>query len=1088
MSRGNPPPADNRGNMAPDNRTSQWVERNRFVSQDIYFNDELKWLPNFYFFLRVDPPSRLKPEEDDETPRSPSPEETSRLSSSFVPKKIPDRRADLDLRLAQPTRFEPSKDSYRSSSSDPRHLRTEPVVIPTTSQQQYRSSADTFSTGRDRDYRFDRPNSSDRTHFDDRRASHHSSGIAGISRLPPETGAGASSNSGRRESRFDLYGSEATFAPAPISSRPEERNRIDDSSHRPGHWNNQQATRDQHRDRMARPPDRDHQFQRHGDGFPNSADAPRHHHQQQHNWNTPSTTSNPAYARSSTSRWGPPTEHKAPSPHQVPPPPSSNMHDSRLQNNGKPFVSSPANHLANPTNSAWAHQDSSAGKSHWDSTPANSGRNPHAAGKPPVPQGVGWLPPPFPATQNVPNAAQPSSSSSQVSSFPAIPNYSNSAAANRREDPRLVSRPKPPSSSTSSGSNRPGPADRAPSSSTASSSRPVESRDNKRRSSPVRNAHTSSNSSTGSSLAYQKNVKPAGSNVTKPPAVTEVKEDKSRPEDTFVSPLSGLYSGSSKTGQTGRGYGVQNYKIPKKKPAIPPPKPVDSGTSTISQAFIPPANQTEEAKTEDPVDDDCGRLTIAEDAEEPPIPMDVLETYLKKALPSSDAEKVLERIKTTTKGTVDKENPTDSTSSSTQEGKLQAVPDGGSGSTTVDRAVPSPPADATVTSSGDVFPSASEEDGQSTSQSNPIVEKRGRGRPRKTPLELKRLKEDLTEQMKGSVEPGTRRSRSQTATQSASQASTEHPKGMRGRKRKTPTTYFEDSQDDADDGEPSVIEIDSMDTSSTSELNTTVELEPAEKGVPNKAEVGKKKVTKKGPAKQKKEPSPDGVSKAKKKKVPPPTRLSLRGRPSMYENSEPSDALVQDDTEQSEIPASGDHYFQCKECSFLGQKIVHHYVNEHFGSEIPYIAVPESAWDAIIADDQLEVPACQRISTDSMDLSWIPTRANYLTPVLCKLCPYSSYKRSELLEHVMVHELPNDCKYRCLLCSKVETNFFDIYDHVASHTGEYRFKCNYCEFKVNEHCRVTIFYCRILKIFFFFVFIFTERLANWHQAAYEQST
>ena len=185
---------------------------------------------------------------------------------------------------------------------------------------------------------------------------------------------------------------------------------------------------------------------------------------------------------------------------------------------------------------------------------------------------------------------------------------------------------------------------------------------------------------------------------------------------------------------------------------------------------------------------------------------------------------------------------------------------------------------------------------------------------------------------------------------------------------------------------------------------------------------------------------------SKKKKTFTPTRLSLRGRRSMYENTELSDQPV---LEQPPNAGSNDQYYQCKECSYLGQQVVHHYVNEHNGIEIPFVLFPGEEWDSLVnrgpASDTFNHP----MNKDMLrDLSWIPSRPNYVSPITCKFCPYSASKRSELLEHVMLHALPSDFKYRCSLCGLVESNFFDMYDHIASHTGEYRYQCNYCRFRV----------------------------------------
>ena len=264
--------------------------------------------------------------------------------------------------------------------------------------------------------------------------------------------------------------------------------------------------------------------------------------------------------------------------------------------------------------------------------------------------------------------------------------------------------------------------------------------------------------------------------------------------------------------------------------------------------------------------------------------------------------------------------------------------------------------------------------------------------------------------------------------------------------------------------QPEMMEVDmaAQDSSSTTEPNTT--LESSQQMLARGRKKKKKKLpstrldfSQKAPTVPRgmNDPSPevDATGKSKKKKKAfIPTRLSLRGRRSMYENSELNDVQASLENASDVAAAAADEYFQCKQCTYLGQKIIHHYVNEHNGTEIPYATFPEKEWSVLSIHGPAEDFSKHHALDSSLltDLSWIPTRHNLMTPTPCKLCPYSSCKRSELMEHVMLHAMPANCKYRCNLCSQTESNFFDILDHVTGHTGEYRYHCNYCNFRVSS--------------------------------------
>jgi len=152
------------------------------------------------------------------------------------------------------------------------------------------------------------------------------------------------------------------------------------------------------------------------------------------------------------------------------------------------------------------------------------------------------------------------------------------------------------------------------------------------------------------------------------------------------------------------------------------------------------------------------------------------------------------------------------------------------------------------------------------------------------------------------------------------------------------------------------------------------------------------------------------------------------------------------------VEAPADKSFQCRNCPFSGQKIVRHYVTKHPDLEIPFATVPASKWVALSSNVSFEDSSRHHpVNSDLFaDLSWIPTQSNLKELTHCKLCPYSSCIPSELLEHFILHALPVNCHYLCHLCDHREANFFDILDHVTGHTGEYRYRCSHCDFRVDS--------------------------------------
>lgn len=147
--------------------------------------------------------------------------------------------------------------------------------------------------------------------------------------------------------------------------------------------------------------------------------------------------------------------------------------------------------------------------------------------------------------------------------------------------------------------------------------------------------------------------------------------------------------------------------------------------------------------------------------------------------------------------------------------------------------------------------------------------------------------------------------------------------------------------------------------------------------------------------------------------------------------------------EDNNTSAPTDENVQCKYCSDIVNQPIYDYVNKHPYVEISFVSMPENEWKEISSQDSTAVPEDHQVDAD---LSWIPAQpTRYTSPVQCNLCSYKSCTRRELVEHVMAHSLPISCQYRCKLCGLTISRFFDMLDHIASHTGEFRYLCNYCD-------------------------------------------
>ena len=1100
--------------------------------------------------------------QDDETPRSPSPEETNRVSSSYVPISIPVvdfRSMDTDERVSHSYGHGniPGRDSHGCSPSvkvpyeaSPRSLRNEPVEIPLRSKP-----------NEDQDYRrvFER-NQLDQRHLskESRAGSYKNPEIpqpgSGLSDISP---AAASSPRGTVMKFGD-----PRFNPS-YERDPRDYNDPSASQlHHTGSW-----TKDRHHPGSFQPMRNDWSANAPFDPRSNTrsnGDIPQRPDEGRRvgpyrdvDFRSPPNQSGKGLVPHQRSPMKPDRWHKS---DDIKNQTGSfdNVWESFSTKSRSPFPQSTnwapvsghdrPNSLGN-SSSGWSQDDSPASTSRgsnfeWDSFKGgppgmnrgfrnqsdernpydrnyeqysaqgdrpshgpqhNSYARPHPSGghskysggqaKPPS-----NLPPPRredPQTKPSSNLPRREDPQTKPVSNPPAP---------RREDPRLSNRPKPnPNPSTSSDNSPVG----ATSSKANSTIGPRSAGPKDHRAPPLKDS--------------EPKIRPPSSNsdVERPSSksATESSNKSSSRKDDFASPLDRLYSSGnySNASLTGKGYGSQTFRIPKKKKSdsrINSAKNVDqtlpSGHQQLVEETIDSAADSAPSKDEaagsnasNPEASPSQSTTTTEEPnkESQPIPIEVIQSYLKTVLPQDVSEQVLKQLEKV-KG--NSGTPTGNsksrliydTDTTDDEEKSKTV-------TSAEAQVSSNVcSDQTVSStnslveapSGVVAGNADSEVSLlivDTSSDQASAETKRRGRKKKnatSSLEVARLHEDLVDYMPNLDEISSRRrSRSQRVTQErqapqmedsdsdvkgfTDSSSTprksplvEPTKKKRGRPRRPQEHAVEEPEPEPEpesDVQPAMqqeaVEADSIVSDPSFEPAMTEEEAPSTTnaivGGPKRAK--RKKKSPNGGQKKVKLANDSreigagsGQKKSvgnKKKKTFTPTRLSLRGKRSMYENevvTDPESAQLIDG-----VPA--EEYFKCKECEFLGQKIIHHYVNEHPKAEIPFATVPEAQWTSILEQEATSSPLA--VSAELLrDLSWIPARHSVATATFCRLCTYSSCLRSELLEHFMTHALPNDRKFRCNVCGQSEDNFFDMFDHVTGHTGEYRYQCNYCNYRVGR--------------------------------------
>ncbi|KAG8226918.1 hypothetical protein J437_LFUL005675, partial [Ladona fulva] len=97
----------------------------------------------------------------------------------------------------------------------------------------------------------------------------------------------------------------------------------------------------------------------------------------------------------------------------------------------------------------------------------------------------------------------------------------------------------------------------------------------------------------------------------------------------------------------------------------------------------------------------------------------------------------------------------------------------------------------------------------------------------------------------------------------------------------------------------------------------------------------------------------------------------------------------------------------CKLCSYNGKQIVGHYITKHPDSEI----------------------LVSRLSEEQAKIAWI-WNENHKGPIKFSQEHSTSFG-----------------PFVCLICETFHNGFVNFFDHVTTHTGEYRYNCNYCPYR-----------------------------------------
>ncbi|KAK7071347.1 hypothetical protein SK128_011964 [Halocaridina rubra] len=190
-----------------------------------------------------------------------------------------------------------------------------------------------------------------------------------------------------------------------------------------------------------------------------------------------------------------------------------------------------------------------------------------------------------------------------------------------------------------------------------------------------------------------------------------------------------------------------------------------------------------------------------------------------------------------------------------------------------------------------------------------------------------------------------------------------------------------------------------------------------------------------------KTPDSEAPKKVKKNKpsvslIPPECRRVTRGslvEPRVTEVTEWDDGGVID-------------LFQCDLCDYVGRHRASHLINYHMERELPCEFKKEDFGPVL--KDHVGPAKDRDIYPSKLDLEWIPKAMTFTDSVTCKKCDYFSNSRFDLIYHFLEHNpTATESVYHCRLCNYMSEIDEDFYNHVSSHTGEYRYSCDLCGHK-----------------------------------------
>lgn len=112
---------------------------------------------------------------------------------------------------------------------------------------------------------------------------------------------------------------------------------------------------------------------------------------------------------------------------------------------------------------------------------------------------------------------------------------------------------------------------------------------------------------------------------------------------------------------------------------------------------------------------------------------------------------------------------------------------------------------------------------------------------------------------------------------------------------------------------------------------------------------------------------------------------------------------------------NADNLFDCKCCQYIdtGLNIVRHYKEKHKDEEVFPSKLSKNCAEVLISESLKE------------NFGFISTE--------------------QFEDSKFIRSMPENICFTCIFCRKLFCDFIKFYDHITSHTGEYRYKCKICE-------------------------------------------